>query len=350
MKRIGNLYEKIYNLDNLKLAHRNARKGKGWYKEVQMIDEEPEKYLLELQQMLINKTYKTSEYESFIKNDKGKEREIFKLPYFPDRICQWAILQVIEPYLMRQLTNDTYSAIPNRGIHLALKRLDKCLKNDEKETKYCLKIDIKKYYPNINHKILKNTLSRIFKDKDLLWLLFEIIDSIEFGLPIGNYLSQWLGNLYLSKLDHWTKEVKGVKYYFRYMDDCVFLSSNKEDLHRLKLELDKFLMNNLGLKIKENWQVFPVDSRGIDFIGYRFFRKYTLLRKSTYKNLRKKSLNIKRKIENNKCLDYSEWCSINSYKGWIKWGNCHNLKKEYIDSIKKELNKFYYNEVKKCKK
>ncbi|MGL5764263.1 MAG: reverse transcriptase domain-containing protein [Sarcina sp.] len=349
MKRIGNLYEKIYNLDNLKLAHINARKGKGWYKEVQMIDQEPEKYLLELQQILINKTYKTSEYESFVKNDKGKEREIFKLPYFPDRICQWAILQVVEPYLMKNLTTDTYSAIPNRGIHLALSRLKKCLKEDEVNTQYCLKIDVKKYYPNINQVIMINKFKKMFKDKDLLCLLEEIITSTESGIPIGNYVSQWCGNLYLSDFDHWIKEVMKVKYYFRYMDDCVFLTPSKEELHHLKMDIEYYLWDNLKLTLKDNWQVFPVGARGIDFVGYRCFRNYTLLRKSTYKNLRNRSNYIKNKLKKGDGMRYSEWCSLNSYRGWLKHGNCNNLDKKYIGELNSEMNKFY-KEVIKCKK
>ncbi|MGL6175112.1 MAG: reverse transcriptase domain-containing protein [Cellulosilyticaceae bacterium] len=350
MKRIGNLYEKIYDLDNLKLAHINARKGKGWYKEVQMIDEEPEKYLLELQQMLINKTYKTSEYESFIKNDKGKEREIFKLPYFPDRVCQWAILQVIEPYLMKNLTTDTYSAIPKRGIHLALNKLNKSLREDITGTQYCLKIDVRKYYPNINQQIMIQKYNRLFKDGDLLWLLEEIITSTESGIPIGNYVSQWCGNLYLSDFDHWVKEDMKIKHYFRYMDDCVFLASSKEELHELRIKIENYLNDNLRLALKDNWQVFSVDIRGVDFVGYRCFRKYTLLRKSTYKNLRKKSNYIKRKLKVGGKMTYSEWCSMNSYKGWLKHGDCHNLEEKYIGELKKDLRKYYKEEVIKCKK
>lgn len=114
-------------MENLKLAHQNARKGKGWYQEVKMVDEDPEKYLGQLQEMLLNKTYNTSDYVTFIKHDSGKDREIFKLPYFPDRICQWAILQVIEPYLIKNLIKNTYSAIPGRGIHLALHDIDQTI-------------------------------------------------------------------------------------------------------------------------------------------------------------------------------------------------------------------------------
>ena len=119
MKRFGNLYSKIYDIDNLRKAHQNAKKGKGWYEEVKQVEADSETYLKRLQEMLINHTYKTSAYEKFIKRENGKEREIFKLPYFPDRICQWAIIQVIEPYLLRQLIHTTYSALPGIGIHAA---------------------------------------------------------------------------------------------------------------------------------------------------------------------------------------------------------------------------------------
>ena len=220
MKRYGNLYEKICDLDNLKLAHKNAQKGKGWYKEVKEINANPDYYLKKLQNMLINKIYKTSEYETFMKNDTGKERKIYKLPYYPDRIAQWAILQVIEPILVKNFITDTYSAIPGRGIHKALHRIEKAIQTDVKGTQYCLKIDAKKYYPSINHEILKNKYRKLFKDKDLIWLLDEIIDSTpgDTGIPIGNYISQYSGNFYFSSFDHWIKEEKHIKYYFRYMD------------------------------------------------------------------------------------------------------------------------------------
>ena len=104
MKRYDHLFKKIYDLENLRKAHQHAKKGKGWYKEVIEIDKNPDYYLKQIQEMLINHTYKTSEYEIFTKQDGTKERKIYKLPYFPDRICQWAILQVIEPCIINNLT------------------------------------------------------------------------------------------------------------------------------------------------------------------------------------------------------------------------------------------------------
>ncbi len=349
MKRYGNLYKKIYDLDNLRLAHKNAKKGKGWYKEVKMVDADEEYYLKLLQEMLINKTYNTSEYEIFIKKDGEKEREIYKLPYFPDRICQWAILQVIEPILINNFTKDTYSAIPGRGIHQALKRLKAAIQNDVPGTQYCLKLDVKKYYPSIDHNILKAKYRRIFKDKDLLWLLDEIIDSTpgDVGIPIGNYLSQYSGNFYLSSFDHWIKEVKKVKYYFRYMDDIVILGSSKEELHKLKIEVDEYLRNKLNLTIKENWQVFLTFIRGIDFVGYRVFLNYTLLRKSTCKSFKRKMRNINKKRLNGQELNYSEWCSINSYKGWLKWCDSYRLSQKYIKPIEQFAQDYYEKYVKR---
>lgn len=349
MKRYGNLYSRIYDMDNLKLAHHNAKKGKGWYREVKMIDSNPEHYLNLIQKMLIDKTYHTSEYETFIKHDSGKDREIFKLPYFPDRICQWAILQVIEPYLMKNLIKTTYSAIPGKGIHKALTDIKRDIHNDPNGTKYCLKIDAKKYYPSIDHEVLKSKYRKIFKDKELLWLLDEIIDSTpgDTGIPIGNYLSQYSGNFYLSSFDHWSKEVKHRKYYYRYMDDIVILGETKEELHHLREEIDTYFTTNLKLTIKGNWQVFPTFVRGLDFVGYRIFLNYELLRKSSCKQFKEKMNKIRKKVENGGEMNHSEWCSINSYKGWLQHCDNYRLSEKYILPIQQYADRYYETHIKK---
>ena len=367
MKRFGNLYEKIYNMDNLKLAHQNAKKGKGWYKEVVEIDSDPDTYLKRLQDMFINHTYKTSEYEMFIKKDSGKQRKIFKLPYFPDRIAQWAIIQVIEPFLIRNFTDDTYSAIPNKGIHYGLKRVTKDIQTDVKGCQYCLKIDARHYYQSINHDILKQKYRRMFKDKELLWLLDEIIDSIktaeiddlrniylmeedideETGIPIGNYLSQYSGNYYFSSFDHWMKEQMHVKHYHRYMDDIVIFAETKEELHFLKAKIDEYFKTELKLAVKGNWQVFPTFVRGVDYLGYRIFLNYVLLRKSTCNQMKKKMVNIFKKCSTGHLMNYSEWCSINSYKGWLIWCNGFRLNQKYISPLEKYASFYYQNIIKK---
>lgn len=329
------------------MAHINAQKGKGFYKEVQEINKNPDEWLYNLQDKLMNKTYQTGEYEIFLKTDGVKPRLIYKLPYFPDRICHWAIIQQAESIFINKLNHCTHSAIPDRGIHSAFKQVDNFMK-DADGTKFCLKFDIKKFYPSIRHDLLKEMYRGIFKDKDLLWLLDEIIDSIEGGrgVAIGNYLSQYSGNLFLYKFDRWIKEELKVKYYSRYMDDCCIFHHNKKHLHDLLGKIREYLSTNLDLEIKGNYQIFPSRVRGIDFVGYRHFGEYVLLRKSTAKNLIRKMRNIKKKMEQGGTFSYSDYCSINSYKGWIKWCNGYNLYKKWIKPLEPYQDQYYREVIK----
>lgn len=310
MKRIGNLYSKITSIENLQLADCKAQKGKSKQYGVQLHNKNAEANILELQKRLIEQTYTTSPYDIF-KVFEPKEREVYRLPYFPDRIAHHAIMNILEPIFVQTYTADTYSCIKGRGIHHAANKLKKALQSPQ-ETQYCLKIDITKFYPSIDHGTLKRLLRRKFKDVQLLWLLDEIIDSAP-GLPIGNYLSQYLANFYLSYFDHWLKEVKQVKHYFRYADDMVLLAPNKIALHRLRVEIQEYLNTDLKLQIKGNYQVFPVEARGIDFLGYRFYHTHTLLRKGIKKNFAKM-------LKNN-----PNTASIASYKGWTSHCNSTNL-------------------------
>jgi len=332
MKRYNNLYKKIYDIENIKLAHKNAKKGKSHYSEVKIIENNPDKYFNEIHKILKYKTFKNSKYKMFTKIDNGKRREIFKLPYFPDRIIHHSIMNILEPIWMKIFITDTYSSLKNRGIHKGVKRIKNALK-DRENTQYCLKMDVKKFYPSVDHNILKQIIRRKIKDKDLLWLLDEIIDSVN-GVPIGNYLSQYFGNLYLAGLDHWLKEQKRCKYIFRYCDDICVLHSDKKYLANLRKEISEYLIVKLKLTLKENWQIFPVDVRGIDFLGYRFFHDYTLLRKSTAIRFKKRIKSIKK---NYKTLTPINILSgIMSYWGWMKYADCRRLQNKYIDvDIKK---------------
>lgn len=379
------LFNSICSMDNLYRAYQNAKSGKGWYKEVKQIEKRPFYYLAGLQYMLKNHLFKTSEYEIFILNEGKKKRDVYKLPFFPDRVAQWAILQVIEPFLVANMTADTYSAIPGKGIqpivndlrgYYKTKRVDgkkksvwvpSILLTDEENTRYCYKIDLHHYYQSINHEVLKQKFRKVFKDPELLWLLDEIADSINTateedlielslsgeievdpntGIPIGNYMSQYSGNFYLSSFDHWVKEELHVKHYYRYMDDVVIFASSKEELHEIHRKVTAYTRDYLHLNIKGNYQIFPTKVRGVDFVGYRFFGEYTLLRKSTAINFKRKMRACRKKMENNIPPTYSEWCSFNSYKGWL--GNCdsYRLSKKYIEPLIDYMQDYYEKEVK----
>lgn len=310
MKRVGNLYSNICSIDNLLLADKLASKGKSKQLGVLTHRKNCKANILKLQQMLTNKNFKTSPYKTFVIKE-PKEREIFCLPYFPDRIAHHAIMNVLKPVFNKTFTADTYSSIEGKGTHSASYALRRALRDQDAAT-YCLKLDIRKFYPSIDHSILKNLLRRKFKDNDLLELLDEIIDSAD-GVPIGNYLSQYFANYYLSGFDHWLKECKRIKYYFRYKDDLVILSDNKDQLHSLLFDIKEYLRQKLNLTVKGNYQVFAVKDRGIDFVGYVHYHTHVLMRKSIKKA-------FARKIYNG-----AGHQTIAAYLGWAKHCNSNNL-------------------------
>lgn len=315
MKRIGNLYQKIISIENLQVADEKAQKGKKNQYGVKLHNKNRKANIEELHRMLKNRSYRTSEYDIF-KVYEPKEREVYRLPYFPDRIAHHAVMNVLEPIFLANFTADTYSCIKGKGIHAAANAVKKALQ-DKPGTTYCLKMDIKKFYPNVDHDCLKALLRKKFKDDDLLWLMNEVVDSAP-GLPIGNYLSQYFANFYLSYFDHWMKEGKRIKYYFRYADDLVILSDDKSYLHSLLAEIQDYLDTNLKLTVKQNYQVFPVASRGIDFVGYVFYHSHTLLRKGIKKN-------FARMMKNN-----PNRASIASYNGWSKHCDSKHLLKKLL--------------------
>lgn len=312
---MNNLFDNISSMENLEVADSIARKGKSYQRGIWIHDRNKEANLIALQTSLINQTYRTSAYTIF-KIYEPKEREIFRLPYYPDRITHHAVMNVLEPVFTSVFTADTYSCIKGRGIHGAANAVKLALR-DQPGTEYCLKLDIRKFYPSISHGILKGLLRRKFKDARLLWLLDEIIDSAP-GLPIGNYLSQYFANFYLTYFDHWLKENRGVKYYFRYADDLVILDPSKPYLHQLLGDIRQYLSENLRLEIKGNYQVFPVAARGIDFVGYKFYHTHTRLRKSIKQNFAR--MVAKRKTQ----------ASVASYNGWAVHCNSRHLLKKLL--------------------
>ena len=392
MKAHNQLWDFIVSDENLMEAHKNAKKGKGWYEEVLIVERDihsdPEKpmgkLIPKLQRKMKNHTYHTSQYKTQQRKEGKKIRDLYKLPYFPDRIAQWAVIQVIEPILIRNLITDTYSAIPRRGIHAGLKRLRHWINTDVFGTQFCLKVDARHFYQSINHEILKDKFRRIFKDPDLIWFMDEVIDSVDtatqedrerlskilplsdmmlkrsirgrhetpeerekrylqsgVGLPIGNYFSQYGGNFYFSEFDHWMKEVLHVKYYMRYMDDIIILMDSKEKLHELRKQIEVFFEANMRITMKDNWQVFPTFKRGVDYLGYRTFLDFTLLRKTTCQSFRRKMNRLKKKADSGKEFTHSDFCCVFSYIGWLKSCDSFRLYQKYVEPLKPALQAYF---------
>ena len=322
MKRIGNLYHKIYDIENIKLAHKNARKNKTHYTEVKEVDSNIEYYCQEISDMIKSKKFRNGEYTTFIKNDKGKEREIYKLPYYPDRIVHHAIMQVLEPIWKKTFISNTYQSIKGRGVHKAKKAVLKGIQELNSDIVYYGQIDISKFYPSVNNKIMESIIAKKIKCKDTLWLLNTIVYSMK-GLPIGNYLSQYLGNLYLTYLDHYIKETMRVKYYYRYCDDIVILGTSKDYIiESVNTIVTK--INELDLQVKPDRKIDTTEN-GLDFLGFVFYTRYTLLRNRIARNFKSAVRRFKQKPT------LIKFSSVISYYGWVISSDCYNLWNKYIN-------------------
>lgn len=326
MKRTGYIFERICDVENIKTAIMKSSLGKREQKRIKIILENTDASAKSIQDLLVNKKYVPSPYKIKTIQDGAtkKVREIYKPNYYPDQIIHWALMLQLQPLIMHGMYRYSCGSIPGRGTSYGQKTLRKWLVKDRKNTKYCLKMDIFKFYPSVNNGILKQMFCGKIKDKECLWLINLIIDSAD-GLPIGNYTSQWFSNFFLEGLDHFIKETLRAKYYIRYVDDLVILGSNKKKLHKMRVEIDKYL-TSVGLKLKSNWQVFRVDDRGIDFLGFRFFRDKTILRKRNALRIRRRI----KKIGLKNILNYKDASAVISYWGWIKRSNSYKFYNKYI--------------------
>lgn len=326
MKRHGDLFNQIADFGMLKYAHKRARKGKAHYKDVQRINANEDQYLSELHEQLISGCFTTSEYTVMEKSDGRKMRTLYKLPYYPDRIVQHAIVAVCGPIWTRGYIRDTYQSIIGRGTSDARRRVGKSIKNSK--GLYALKFDIKKYYPSIDHGILKETVQKKIKCGRTLDLLNNIINSAP-GIPIGNYTSQHFGNLYLSEFDWWVKQDLKPVGYFRYCDDIVVLCRSSHECHEMRKKMFDRLELDFKLEVKGNWQVYCVDKEGLDFVGYKFWPNRIELRASIADGLKAKVRSIKASKP-----PLSQAQAVNglmSYWGYVKHANAKALWKGQVD-------------------
>jgi retron-type reverse transcriptase len=331
MKRYGNLYERIISIENLKLADDKARRGKSGNYGVRKHDKNRDENILKLHELLKCQQLQCSEYRVFTIYE-PKERVIYQLPYYPDRIVHHAIMNVLEPIWCKIFIRNTFACIKGRGIHDAMNQAKRMLK-DVEGTKYCLKIDVRKYYPSISHDVLKAVVRQKIKCTKTLKLLDEIIGSAP-GVPIGNYLSQYFANLYLAYFDHWIKEELKVKYYLRYADDMVFMAADKAVLHGLLIQINHYFTEHLNVAIKSNFQIFPVESRGLDFVGFVFRHSHTRMRKSIKRNFARRLKLIEKK--NLTDIEYKQ--QLCGWLGWAKHSDSRhflkkNIKQQHYESI-----------------
>lgn len=316
MKKNSITYDDVFTSFNLSVSTTLSQKGKSSYRKIKEFNEKREELLKELKTILDNHEYITKDYVHFKLKEHGKVRDIYKLDYYPHRIVQNCLITQTQQCFMDRFIEETYAAIPTKGMHRAKEKVRGYLLKHPEDTKYCLKIDIKKYFPHVNHTILKSVVEDIFSDKPLLEMWFEIIDSHDEGLPIGSYTSQYLANIYLWKFDVFCKQ--NYKYYCRYMDDIVILGASRDALLHILRDIQWILNRDYACDIKDNWQIFSVVERGIDYVGYRIYPNCVLLRKSILLKLIRTTRRITKFVTHNGFMTDRMRSQMGSYFGWIK--------------------------------
>ncbi|MDR1684884.1 MAG: hypothetical protein LBR82_00310 [Desulfovibrio sp.] len=288
-----------------------------------------------IQNLLTSCTFKTGKYTSKIVHE-PKKRTIFTLP-FTDRIVHHALMNVLEPIWQSMMIEQSYACIVGRGIHSGSRKTMEYIRRNQ----YCLKCDVSKFYPTIDHEILLGIIRRKIKCERTLNLISDIVYSFKGNkdippgknVPIGNYTSQWFGNLYLNELDQYVRHILKVKDYIRYCDDFLLFGNDKAALNDNAEKIKLFMAERLKQTLSK-CDLFPV-SRGVDFLGYRHFRTHILLRKRTAKRWQKRLLHLPEEVETGKLTQEQASGVVESANGWMRWANAYNFRQKVnLDALR----------------
>lgn len=347
MKRLNHLWDKVTSFENLLLAYQKARKSKRNRKEVAYFGLELEKELLAIQAALRQQHWKPGAYRVFTIYER-KPRQISAAP-FRDRVVHHALMNIVEPLLDKRFIFDTHACRKGHGVHLAVKRYQEWSKTHA----YALKLDVSRYFPSIDHIIIKQQLAKRIKDTKVLWLFNTIINNRpEFpneklryfpgddlftpierttGLPIGNLTSQFLANLYLDDLDHFIKHKLRVKHYIRYVDDLVLLSRSKQELHQWQACIKKELLKVRLCLHPKKANLFQT-RLGVDVLGYHVFPDYKKVRNDNGFRFARRLRYFAKAYYHNK-LDWQDFNpNVQSWIGHVKQADTLGLRQTLFNS------------------
>lgn len=346
MKTHKNLYYKIYKWENLVLAYKKARKHKTKKDYVIKFEENLVENLEQLQFELMTFTYSPKPLKTFILRD-PKTRKISKSD-FRDRIIHHAIVNILEPIFDKTFIYDSCANRIGKGNLFAIKRFDKFKRkvsrngktkgwfNENQIKGFCLKADIKHYFNEVNHIILTKIIKRKINDENLIRLIIKILingQAKNVGMPLGNLTSQFFANIYLNELDYFLKHKLKAKYYIRYVDDFVILYNSKEQLITWNKEIANFLKEHLKLELHSQKSKIISLSRGIDFVGFRNFYYFRLLRKRNINSMKQKAkLFLEDKISQKKFYE--------CFQGWnvyASWADSYKLRKDINSKVYSSL-------------
>lgn len=327
MKEYKYLYRKMLDRNVIRAAYKKLRKGKTKRNEIKYIDAHLEQEVEKMREMILNtrpcnvehpeKAFRPPEHQPKIIHEHGKDRII----YMPDIYEQWLhhiIVQILEPIVRATAYPYSCGSFPNRGAHYGKERLVKWI-HSEKNLRYFAKLDIRHFYNNIRHDVLKRELEIRIKDEWFIHIIMLCLSSFDKGVPLGFYISQWLANYFLEPLDKAIME--NHKVYMRYMDDMVIFGGNKKELHKEVEKIKMLLGQRFRLRLKDNYQVskfiYKGKGRCLDYMGFKFYREKTTMRKSIMIS----AVRLARKLYKAKASGrgyYYLWIyAMISYMGWF---------------------------------
>lgn len=320
MIELTHTYNNIISIENLLEAWKEFIKGKKNKKDVLEFQHRLFENIFSLHHDLKNKTYKHGGYQAFNISD-PKPRNIHKA-IVRDRLLHHAIYRKLYPYFDSKFIHDSYSCRKWKGTHRAIDRFRdfaRVVSRNNTKTCWVLKCDIRKFFASIDNTILIEILKWHIGKKDVVWLLEKVITSFYStekgkGLPLGNLTSQLLVNVYMNWFDQFVKQRLHVRYYIRYADDFVLISSNKSELEDMLTQIQFFLNDNLKLTLHPDKVSITTLASGVDFLGWVHFPNHRVLRTAT-----------KRRMFKNLGGD-SQSSTIQSYLGFLKYGNTEKLK------------------------
>lgn len=296
MKRMGILFERMTDFAHLRASTISAAKGKRLSAGSAAFLAELESRTLDLQQNLRSFQYRPGPYLRFVVNDR-KTRIISAAP-FEDRVVHHAVCSILERRFEDFAIYDSYACRKGKGTIAAIQKAQEFSRSNS----WFLKLDIRKFFETADHRTLKDIIVRLVKDKDMLWLLGEIIDSGSYstgnkqGIPIGNLTSQHFANVYLSVSDHYIKEILGVRCYIRYMDDMLLFSDSNCALKGWRNHLAEFFPRRLKVELKEEVTLLDRTSQGMPFLGFRVWPHWIRLDPCGLRRLRRKVRNLHRQL------------------------------------------------------
>jgi len=338
MKTYNKLYRKICSYDNLYSAYRKARKGKTKKLYVKEFENNLDKNLIDLQFELMTFIYSPRPLDNFILKD-PKTRKISRSD-FRDRVIHHAIINIIRAIFEKRFIYDSCANQKRKGNLFSIKRFEtfrrKITKNFSSRA-FCLKADIKHYFQEVHHDILLKIIKNKIKDKKVIWLIRKILKKNASGektkgMPLGNLTSQFFANVYLNELDYFVKHKLKIKYYVRYVDDFIILHENEEQLREWKMKIESFLKENLKLEFHPQKSRIISLSKGIDFVGFRNFYYFKLLRKRNIREMMKKISNYNEYL----ILDEKMMEIFQGWNSYAKWANTYRLRQYVLSKLNKK--------------